>query len=305
MTWPLFSWILSSSSSSSSSSAEYEFDDEAEDQDSPNDVVSCDQAEYFDDENDGVDSVTVAVIGTADPSSSTSKRRRTDEYYHESEALHLSEKRASSQKRVWAKEDEVELLQSFLDYTISRRRTGPHQKSANSFYNDQVKPELRLRFSKTQLGEKLRRLKGKYQNTLAKLKNSSVDFRFKSEHDRGIFEISQKIWSSVVDHDQDAVDDNTLLSLRPKTRSRTRNSGELVTGTKRSVLDCDESETTGLVMDLALKPLSFGFKFGDGEVGDEKWREQQIVELEVYSKRLELVQGQVKDALEKLRSTGS
>ena len=37
---------------------------------------------------------------------------------------------------------------------------------------------------------------------------------------------------------------------------------------------------------------------GIGEVMDEKWRKQQILELEVYSKRLELVQDQIKTSLE-------
>ena len=42
-----------------------------------------------------------------------------------------------------------------------------------------------------------------------------------------------------------------------------------------------------------------------GEVMDEKWRKQHILELEVYSKRLELVQDQIKLSLEELRSQGS
>ncbi|XP_008218226.1 PREDICTED: rRNA biogenesis protein rrp36 [Prunus mume] len=55
-------------------------------------------------------------------------------------------------------------------------------------------------------------------------------------------------------------------------------------------------------------PLSFGgpsmnLNFGGGEGADEKWRKQQILELEVYSKRLELVQNQIKVALEELRSS--
>lgn len=41
-----------------------------------------------------------------------------------------------------------------------------------------------------------------------------------------------------------------------------------------------------------------------GEGVDEKWREQKIKELEVYSKRLELVQDQIKATLEELRSMG-
>ncbi|GMI65252.1 hypothetical protein HRI_000194500 [Hibiscus trionum] len=48
-------------------------------------------------------------------------------------------------------------------------------------------------------------------------------------------------------------------------------------------------------------PLSFGGG-GSGELMDERWRKLQILELEVYSKRLELVQDQIKAALEELRS---
>ncbi|XP_043725093.1 probable transcription factor At3g04930 isoform X2 [Telopea speciosissima] len=59
---------------------------------------------------------------------------------------------------------------------------------------------------------------------------------------------------------------------------------------------------------LALNPLPLNFggnnslNFSGGEVVDEKWRKQQILELEVYSKRIELVQDQIKSALEKLKS---
>ncbi|KAL4352333.1 hypothetical protein GQ457_06G019780 [Hibiscus cannabinus] len=56
-------------------------------------------------------------------------------------------------------------------------------------------------------------------------------------------------------------------------------------------------------------PLSFGGSLnfgggggGNGELMDERWRKLQILELEVYSKRLELVQDQIKAALEELRS---
>lgn len=43
---------------------------------------------------------------------------------------------------------------------------------------------------------------------------------------------------------------------------------------------------------------------GNSEGVDDRWRKQQILELEVYSKRLELVQEQIKLALEDLKSKG-
>lgn len=45
--------------------------------------------------------------------------------------------------------------------------------------------------------------------------------------------------------------------------------------------------------------------FGIGDMSDEKWRKQHILELEVYSKRLELMQDQVKSRLDELKSMGS
>ncbi|CAN4108634.1 unnamed protein product [Withania somnifera] len=59
---------------------------------------------------------------------------------------------------------------------------------------------------------------------------------------------------------------------------------------------------------MGMSPIPLGF--GGGVMSmemmrDEKWRKQQMLELEVYSKRLELVQDQVKAQLEELRSMGN
>ncbi|KAL9685180.1 hypothetical protein QQ045_022627 [Rhodiola kirilowii] len=48
--------------------------------------------------------------------------------------------------------------------------------------------------------------------------------------------------------------------------------------------------------------LSFG---NSGIMMDEKWRRQQILELELYSRRLELVQDEIRMQLQELRSSGS
>ncbi|XP_008807916.2 probable transcription factor At3g04930 [Phoenix dactylifera] len=55
-----------------------------------------------------------------------------------------------------------------------------------------------------------------------------------------------------------------------------------------------------------LNPLLLNIAGGSGAVqADEKWRKQQILELEVYLKRVELVREQIKSKLEVLRSMGS
>ncbi|XP_074311479.1 putative transcription factor At3g04930 [Silene latifolia] len=102
-------------------------------------------------------------------------------------------------QRLWTDEDEIELLQGFLDYTATRGPTASgHYHDTAAFY-DQIQSKLQLHFNKNQLVEKLRRLKKKYRTVLAKINsnNNSKDFVFKSPHDQATFEISAKIWTNL------------------------------------------------------------------------------------------------------------
>ncbi|KAG2244145.1 hypothetical protein Bca52824_094003 [Brassica carinata] len=53
----------------------------------------------------------------------------------------------------------------------------------------------------------------------------------------------------------------------------------------------------------SVNPLGFGGGGGGG--GDERWRRQQILELEVYSRRLELVQEQIRATVNELKTMPS
>ncbi|KAG6590357.1 putative transcription factor, partial [Cucurbita argyrosperma subsp. sororia] len=279
-------------------------------------------------------------------------------------------------QRLWTDEDEIELLQGFLDYTMQRGTTHHHQNDTALFY-DQIKSKLQLDFNKNQLVEKLRRLKKKYRNVIGKI-SSGKEFNFKSPHDQATFEISRKIWSNTgrIGVDDNALDDEepaptpyaSYMDARneemmanfsekkptpiPKSRKRSRpGSGLRMDGPPRSSnenLNKEKNSTYnnnnnnenvnhvgvgGLIEETVrscLSPLfkellsnsmgggglcgSRGFSglalhpiplsFGGGDMADERWRKQQIMELEVYSKRLELVQEQIKTALEDLRSMG-
>ncbi|CAN4111243.1 unnamed protein product [Withania somnifera] len=84
--------------------------------------------------------------------------------------------------------------------------------------------------------------------------------------------------------------------------------------TEQTVMNCVSpifKELLNNVANLNGPARGFGFGFGGMEMSPiplglgEKWRKQQMLELEVYSKRLELVQDQVKAQLEQLRSMGN
>ncbi|CAN1168006.1 Probable transcription factor At5g28040 [Linum perenne] len=284
-------------------------------------------------------------------------------------------------QRLWTDEDEIGLLQGFLEYTA--QRGGSHHDTA--LFYDQIKSKLQLDFNKSQLVEKLRRLKKKYRNVLAKIE-SGKDFSFKSPHDQITFQISRKIWSAtgklagVEDGNLDEEEGNPNLNNNPsnnggeikmeyqrstptpRKRSRPRslasplilsrcgggvsvdggnhggkvddkpvinhgvasnngvnnntgsnvNVGSLIEETVKSCLSPLFKEllrnnasmvSGGGIGSLAMNtmPLNFG---GVEMMADAKWRKQHILELEAYSKRLELVQEQIRSQLKDLQSMG-
>ncbi|XP_016452114.2 putative transcription factor At3g04930 [Nicotiana tabacum] len=155
--------------------------------------------------------VTIAVSGVGvSPIDSLAlypdlKRRRLDDF---TIPVILPEKKPSATfddsqrklfQRLWTDEDEIELLQGFLDYTIQRglnnSSTPQHHYDTTAFY-DQIKSKFQLDFNKNQLVEKLRRLKKKYRTVMSKM-GSGKEFVFKSAHDHATFEISRKIWTNL------------------------------------------------------------------------------------------------------------
>jgi len=282
----------------------------------------------------------------------------------------MEEKTSDSRKlfqRLWTEEDEITILQGFLDYNANRESSYHHD--TGSFY-DHMKGKIQLDFTKSQLVDKLRRLKKKYRTALQKF-DSGKDFAFKSAHDQAAFEISHKIWSSngnstpigvpVEDDDEIIPNPNSHLTEKKAAQSRKRsraaeeekhelndskdnhqnNSGNnnssnvdengdksnnnhvhnvpgLIEETVKSCLTPVLKELSNATMSgspfgfggrgfgaggFSMNTVPFGFlNLGGGEKAvDEKWRKQQILELEVYSKRLELVQDEIKGAIEELR----
>lgn len=150
---------------------------------------------------------TATTIVISD-SSSDPKRRRVEpiEEKKAPPAPALDDSRRLFQ-RLWTDEDEIELLQGFLDYT-SQRGSSSHHNDTALFY-DQIKSKLQLDFNKNQLVEKIRRLKKKYRNVINKI-GSGKEFSFKSAHDQATFEISRKIWSSVAPIGDNSLDDDEI-----------------------------------------------------------------------------------------------
>nr|XP_043632402.1 probable transcription factor At3g04930 [Erigeron canadensis] len=170
-----------------------------------------------DDDNDSTSSsaaaaVTIAVPGTTStppatistpvnvsplPRSDVVLDHQQNNLITNKRAVPLDESRRLFQ-RLWTDEDEIELLQGFLEYNNQRAVNNPyshhHHHDTTAFY-DQIKDKLQLDFNKNQLVEKLRRLKKKYRNVVSKI-SSGKEYVFKTAHDQITFDISSKIWNS-------------------------------------------------------------------------------------------------------------
>ncbi|OVA13513.1 Protein of unknown function DUF573 [Macleaya cordata] len=314
---------------------------------------------------------TVSVRATAPPNgSATEDTPPPSTGNHIKKPSSLDDSRKLFQ-RLWTDEDEIGLLQGFLDFTTRRGTLNSSYHHETGPFYDHIKTRLQLDFNKNQLVEKLRRLKKKYRNVVTRI-SSGKEFSFKTPHDQTTFEISRKIWSGNAiggsGLDEAGVEDdesnhpnsniNNDLNNSNNNGNDLSNSDKKVTSTRRrsqkraaeddlSNLSGNQTNTSSiqnviedtvrsclspLIKELlhcstnngscnlgglggvtALNPLPLNFgvntnsmmNFSSGEMADEKWRKQQILELEVYSKRIELVQDQIKSALDELRSMGS
>ncbi|KAM0903954.1 hypothetical protein ACQ4PT_018347 [Festuca glaucescens] len=297
-------------------------------------------------------------------------------------------------QRLWTEEDEIVILRGFAEFTAARGTAfASHQYDTDPFYED-MRRRLQLDFSKSQLVEKLRRLKRKYRNCVSRLRGSGATFSFRSPHEQAIFEIARNIWRPANKHGKDpsadsddeeavlaaaavaatAVPANTSPNGEVKSPSgsgrqrRRRRSSESATASapvpanilvqpaqpvqvpvsvpvkmddslpglpqtpmpvtvtmdgseplkfpvmspQSRVVNVEKNCLTPLFKEMIHAVIHigsnpFGVKLPEPPLGlpmdGEKWRNQRILELEVYLKRIELLQNQVKAALEELKSS--
>ncbi|KAF2924100.1 probable transcription factor At5g28040 [Oryza sativa Japonica Group] len=292
-------------------------------------------------------------------------------------------------QRLWTEEDEIVILRGFAEFTAARGTAfASHQYDTDPFYED-MRGRLQLGFSKSQLVEKLRRLKRKYRNCVSRLRGSGSAFSFRSPHEQAIFEIARNIWRPTNKHGRDGdSDDEDATQVTPAPvpvntspngevksptsgRQRRRRRGGDFAATapaaapattnmvqpiqpvqvpvsvpvkmddtlpalsqttmpitvtmegseplrlpvmppQPAVLDADKSCLTPLFKEMVRAVINiesnpFGAQLSEPPHGlpmeGEKWRKQRILELEVYLKRIELLQDQVKATLEELKSS--
>ncbi|KAD4888021.1 hypothetical protein E3N88_20094 [Mikania micrantha] len=91
-------------------------------------------------------------------------------------------------QRLWSEEDEIVILKGFVDFSSEER------KDTGDFYNF-IKKSIHIDVSRTQLTDKIRKLRNKYLKN-ARGKKDGKNLIFSKPHEQTCFELSESIWSS-------------------------------------------------------------------------------------------------------------
>ncbi|KAJ8541357.1 hypothetical protein K7X08_002173 [Anisodus acutangulus] len=93
-------------------------------------------------------------------------------------------------QRLWSEDDEIVILKGMIDYRSKKKADPVADLSA---FHEFIKKSLQIDVTKTQLQDKIRRLKKKYENNAGKEKKGK-ERTFTKPHEQKAYELSKKIW---------------------------------------------------------------------------------------------------------------
>ncbi|KAL4652328.1 hypothetical protein ACB092_01G225400 [Castanea dentata] len=184
--------------------------------------------------------------------------------------------------RIWTEPDEIRFLQGLLRCN-SQGLSFP--KDLHLFF-DQFSNSMSQPYTKSQLSEKLRRLRKKFRVISARLARG-LNPSMLSPHDRALFDLSRSLWSPQIQ----SYDDNDDDEEEEENEEFCGGLGMGVVGAK-AVLDVFDQclkevravlVRRGLLLSANNKSSSKAMDF------ERRWQEQRVAELDVFARRLRLV----------------
>ncbi|KAK6932405.1 GLABROUS1 enhancer-binding protein family [Dillenia turbinata] len=218
--------------------------------------------------------------------------------------------------RIWSEDDEIAILKGLSEYS-SKKGSDPFQ-DMNGFH-EFVKKSLRADVSKSQLMDKIRRLKKKFKDNVGKGKNGA-DPVFTKPHDEKAFVLSKKIWGGEVEKSSGSVETKKANGKTPKS-AKSKGSKKTAENPKdEDMRDVPDKEENGLetennsedpvcLSQLIKHSRKLGVPGLDESLmkegmelisrskkneWEEKWRSLEVDEIEIFMKRLELIREQAK-----------
>ncbi|XP_044462359.1 probable transcription factor At1g11510 [Mangifera indica] len=227
-------------------------------------------------------------------------------------------------QRLWSEEDEIAVLKGMIDFT-TKKGVDPNQ-DMNAFH-DFIKKSLHVDVTRSQVMDKIRRLKKKYENNLGREKKGE-DRTFSKLHERQAYELSKKLWGS---EDTSGVLESAAKSNGKARKNQTQRGNskslpilkaELNDGGKEGEKMEIDNDKEGNLSNAKVKLLfnesvgmagleEFVINQGLDMIGgakkeelEERWKQLQIAQLQLFVERNDLIKEQTKLMLEAMKSSG-
>ncbi|KAJ0083080.1 hypothetical protein Patl1_10985 [Pistacia atlantica] len=197
-------------------------------------------------------------------------------------------------QRLWSEEDEIAVLKGLIDFT-TKKGMDPYQDT-NAFH-DFIKKLLHVDVTKTQVMDKIRRLKKKYENNLGRGKKGE-DRTFSKLHERQAYDLSKKLWGN---ESTSGVLESAAKSNGKSKKNQNQKGSRAKEGEKMDI-DNDKKGSLSLeefVINQGLDMIG-GAKKAELE---ERWKKLQIAQLQLFVERNDLIKEQTKFILEAMKSS--
>ncbi|KAL6567474.1 hypothetical protein OROGR_001142 [Orobanche gracilis] len=316
----------------SSSSDEEESESESEsDSDGPHQKVGPIATKPMDDQhksNKGARKPRPAASDLDTPTKSATGKRPAEEKETEtkdakksknkpvtSERKVNNDSKKSLFQRLWSEDDEIAILKGMIDYK-AKKKSDP-VTDLNAFH-DFIKKNLHVDVTRTQLQDKIRRLKKKYENNKSKEKEGKEKTFFKP-HEQKAYELSKYVWGNEIWKENVGEMGARPIangSIAKKAQPRRANGADNEDGSneKSVVVVNDDSERmlpakrmkrNGATVEESI--LMFGneiFEEGKGHEKENEWKKLRMEEMEAYTRHLEVKAAQARLVVDNMKSAG-
>ncbi|KAI3456391.1 hypothetical protein Pfo_013054 [Paulownia fortunei] len=217
-------------------------------------------------------------------------------------------------QRLWSEDDEIVILKGMIDYA-TKKKSDP-VADLNAFH-DFIKKNLHVDVTRTQLQDKIRRLKKKYENNKSKEKEGK-DRTFSKPHEQKAYELSKKIWGNENGKENGGEKvvgspkaNGTAVRKTPSKRANAADneeikdvkSAEVVSGDGERLLPPKRLNSNGVsVEERILRVGAELFEVGKGLEGEKEWKKLRVEEMELHLRQLEVRSAQTKLVLDVLKS---
>ncbi|TXG68555.1 hypothetical protein EZV62_003490 [Acer yangbiense] len=264
----------------------------------------------------------------AQKDSKRAKKKGTEADGDEEEALESKKPREDTKKqlfqRLWSEDDEIVVLKGMIEFS-TKKGVDPNQDM--KAFHDFIKKSLHIDVSRTQLVDKIIRLRKKYENNLERgIKKGEVR-TFSKPHEQKAYDLSKKVWGGEGGVPETASKSNGKAR---KTQNQRVSSKQLAASKVESVngpkdvekMDVDNDKELSLKTPVDVEKFLFDNSLGVTGFEDyvvknglavikgskkteleQRWKKLHIAQLELYVERIDLVKEQALLVLESLKSS--